>query len=197
MIFMQETALYAAEKRSDPILERKKFLAAAGAFAPIEWEAIPDLGLYMDQVVTYVATALAPLYGEEPKDLLTSSMVNNYVKQSLLPRPQGKKYYREHLAMLLMITSLKRTMAMDEIKRLFDVMVPDRRACYETFAACQKSLTGAREDCRAEAVMQKAIYVALLRLECLSMLETLYDRNCAAEEEKSAEKKRRREKDEE
>uniref|UniRef100_UPI003A952E65 DUF1836 domain-containing protein n=1 Tax=Hominenteromicrobium sp. TaxID=3073581 RepID=UPI003A952E65 len=91
-------------------MERKKFLAAAGAFAPIEWEAIPDLGLYMDQVVTYVATALAPLYGEEPKDLLTSSMVNNYVKQSLLPRPQGKKYYREHLAMLLMITSLKRTM---------------------------------------------------------------------------------------
>ena len=201
MIFMRETALYAAEKRSDPILERKKFLAAAGAFAPIEWEAIPDLGLYMDQVVTYVATALAPLYGEEPKDLLTSSMVNNYVKQSLLPRPQGKKYYREHLAMLLMITSLKRTMAMDEIKRLFDVMVPDRRACYETFAACQKSLTaalaGAREDCRAEAVLQKAIYVALLRLECLSMLETLYDRNCAAEEEKPAEKKRRREKDEE
>ena len=58
-------------------MERKKFLAAAGAFAPIEWEAIPDLGLYMDQVVTYVATALAPLYGEEPKDLLTSSMVNN------------------------------------------------------------------------------------------------------------------------
>ena len=41
MIFMRETALYAAEKRSDPILERKKFLAAAGAFAPIEWEAIP------------------------------------------------------------------------------------------------------------------------------------------------------------
>ena len=39
--------------------------------------------------------------------------------------------------------------------------------------------------------------VALLRLECLSMLETLYDRNCAADEEKSAEKKRRREKGEE
>lgn len=45
---------------------------------------IPDVGLYLEQVVRYVNSHLAIL--GEPA--LTSSMVSNYVKQRLIPAPQ-------------------------------------------------------------------------------------------------------------
>ena len=55
---------------------------------------IPDVGLYLEQVVRYVNAQLAPL--GEPE--LTSSMVSNYVKQGLIPSPVKKSYTAEHLA---------------------------------------------------------------------------------------------------
>ena len=58
---------------------------------------IPNVGLYLEQVVRYVNAHLAPL--GEPE--LTSSMVSNYVKQSLIPAPIKKTYPSEHLARLL------------------------------------------------------------------------------------------------
>lgn len=87
-------------------------------YEPASWSQIPDLGLYMDQVVTYIEGLLAPLYGEEAKGLITPSMINNYVKIGLLPRPLGKKYYREHLALLMMIVTLKPVASIDGIRKL-------------------------------------------------------------------------------
>ena len=154
----------------------------------------------MDQVVTYIVGALAPLYGGDEKELLTSSMVNNYVKQELLPRPQGKKYYREHLATLLMITELKRTMSMDEIKKLFVIMGEDRRACYESFVAHQRTLLAAAANAAdhndAHDVLEKALAVALHRLECQTLLGEQYEQYCAAQKkaQAQAQKKRKKEK---
>ena len=45
------------------------------------YEQIPNVGLYLEQVVRYVNAHLAPLGESE----LTSSMVSNYVKQGLIP----------------------------------------------------------------------------------------------------------------
>lgn len=87
-------------------------------YEPAIWSLIPDLGLYMDQVITYIEQQLEPLYGAGAKGLITPSMVNNYVKSGLLQRPLGKKYYREHLALLLMIVTLKPVASMDDIARL-------------------------------------------------------------------------------
>lgn len=75
------------------------------------WEMLADIGLYMDQVVTLTERVL-PLGG------ITKAMVNNYVKNGLLPRPVGKKYDREHLALLLEIGVLKQAMSMEHIARL-------------------------------------------------------------------------------
>ena len=63
-----------------------------------QWELLPDIGLYMDQVITLMDRTFSPAL---PKGEMTKSMVNNYVKVGLIPRPVGKKYDREHLAMLL------------------------------------------------------------------------------------------------
>ena len=87
-------------------------------YEPVPWMLIPDLGLYMDQVTTYIERQLETLYGERAKGMLTPSMINNYVKTGLLPRPLGKKYYREHLAILMMIVTLKPVASMDDIARL-------------------------------------------------------------------------------
>jgi hypothetical protein len=87
-------------------------------YEPAAWALIPDLGLYMDQVITYIEQQLEPLYGEAAQSLLTPSMINNYVKTGLLDRPQGKKYYRSHLALLMMIVTLKPVASMDDIARL-------------------------------------------------------------------------------
>ena len=55
------------------------------------WEELPDLGLYMDQVLIVVEGALRPLFPNDPV-VLTSTMVNNYVKQQVLTPSEKKKY---------------------------------------------------------------------------------------------------------
>ena len=74
---------------------------------PVEWDALPDLNLYMDQVIGYMSRQLIH-YEEE--DRLTSAMVNNYIKDDLLPRAEGKRYGRTHLAYLTAICALKQVL---------------------------------------------------------------------------------------
>lgn len=81
---------------------------------------LPDIPLYMDQVLTYIDDQLRPLLPEGEK-LLTSSMVNNYVKQKLVPMPQHKRYSRDHVALLIFICLMKRTASIGDIARLFAV----------------------------------------------------------------------------
>ncbi len=80
-----------------------------------EWEELPDFGLYMDQLVTYVARTFPGISGRLD---LTPSMINNYVKAGLIHKPAGKKYSRESLAQLLMITLMKVTTPLDVMNKL-------------------------------------------------------------------------------
>lgn len=81
----------------------------------VTWEHLPDLDLYLDQVVTYLSRDQVKGC---PEGELTPSMVNNYVKEGLLPRAVGKKYNREHLVFLKMINALKQVYNVKEIKDL-------------------------------------------------------------------------------
>ena len=69
------------------------------------WEEIPDFGLYMEQVVVFLSDALCFMPApESPKErLISSAAINNYVRLRLMPAPVKKRYYRVHLAYLLMI----------------------------------------------------------------------------------------------
>lgn len=62
---------------------------------PVDWEGFPDIGLYMDQLISYMPRQLIH-YGEG--EALTSAMVNNYIKDGAMPRAEGKRYSRTHLA---------------------------------------------------------------------------------------------------
>lgn len=78
---------------------------------PVEWESLPDLSLYMDQVLSYMTRQLIGL-GED--GALTSAMVNNYIKDGLLPRAAGKRYSKTHLAYLTAICALKQVVSVKE-----------------------------------------------------------------------------------
>ena len=55
---------------------------------PAGWDDLPDIPLYMDQVVGYLARQMVSM-GEG--DALTSAMINNYIKDGLVVGAHGKK----------------------------------------------------------------------------------------------------------
>ena len=83
------------------------------------WEEIPDLDLYMDQVLNLIRRYLR-YYPSFEEASVTSSMVNNYVKAGLLPPPVRKRYATEHVARLFMICILKNSLPIATIKKIFD-----------------------------------------------------------------------------
>lgn len=82
---------------------------------PGSYYDFPDIDLYMDQVLSYLSRQQTALSDSEK---LTSAMVNNYIKEGLLPRANGKRYSREHLAYLSIISRLKQVLSVKEIDLL-------------------------------------------------------------------------------
>lgn len=82
------------------------------------WDEIPDLDLYMDQVLSLLKRYLGSIQQTDDKGI-TSSMINNYVKQGVMPAPAKKRYTREHIVYLIMIYILKSALTMVQIRTLF------------------------------------------------------------------------------
>ncbi len=117
-----------------------KWLADVDEQLPVDWTLLPDIGLYMDQVQTLIDRQLE-LYQQEKADkLLTSAMINNYIKDGLLPRAESKKYSPVHLALLTMIATLKQVLSMQHLNRLLAVYrePADVARLYTLFLAVQK-----------------------------------------------------------
>ena len=98
---------------------------------PVGWDALPDIDLYMDQVVSYLARQTAG--GNEPS--MTSAMINNYVKDGLMPRACGKRYHREHLVYLTVIGLLKNVLTVKDMKLLLEqeIREGEEEQFYERF----------------------------------------------------------------
>ena len=99
------------------------------------WDQIPSLGLYMDQVVTVIEKSLAPILDFSREAFITSSMVNNYVKLGIVQKPEKKKYSREHIAGLMVITILKQSIAISDIRLGIDEVIKnqERAEAYDSF----------------------------------------------------------------
>ena len=84
-----------------------------------EWERIPDFGLYMDQIIGLLTEYLDYLPPEIKSDrIITAATINNYVRMKIVPEPQNKKYYRVHIAYLIMICTLKQTLNIATIQSI-------------------------------------------------------------------------------
>ncbi|MDL2319484.1 DUF1836 domain-containing protein [Eubacteriales bacterium OttesenSCG-928-A19] len=140
-------------------------------FQPAAWDELPDLGLYMDQVITFLERQFRPLYGESRR-IVTPAMINNYVKSGLISRPVGKKYSREQLAQLSMLCSLKQAISLEDARLLLAVPEDgDIRTVYEAF--CQQQRTVAErlgESLVDRSPMECAIWAASFRILCEEML---------------------------
>ena len=90
---------------------------------PVPYETLPDIDLYKDQVLAYMQRQQAPGSLQEE---LTGAMVNNYIKNGVLPRPEGKRYRRQHLAMLTAVCQLKQVLSVAEAGQLLAAQ-PDAR----------------------------------------------------------------------
>lgn len=89
------------------------------------WEELPQLELYIDQVVIYLQELLSPF---DKEGSVTPTMINNYVKQKIVSPPTKKKYSREHLACFFVIFTMKRLMNISTLGTIITQM----RAIYET-----------------------------------------------------------------
>lgn len=78
------------------------------------WDELPAVALYMDQVLIILQDAVSPLL-KPGESAATATMINNYVKIKLIVPSQKKKYSKDHLARLIMITLLKRVLTMSEL----------------------------------------------------------------------------------
>lgn len=94
------------------------WLASLQDKRPGNWEQLPDIGLYMDQVLTYVDRQLSLYRRSDKEHVLTPAMINNYIKDNLLPRADMKKYAPNHLAILTMIGALKQVFSMQDLQIL-------------------------------------------------------------------------------
>ena len=78
------------------------------------WNELPDIELYMDQVVNIMDRHLN-CFAQEGSKIITSTMINNYVKQKIVKPPKNKKYDRVHLAYLIPVCILKQVIGIPEL----------------------------------------------------------------------------------
>ena len=91
------------------------------------YNELPAIELYVDQVLKYVELTFAPLEIYSKERALTNAMVNNYVKQGVVPRPVKKRYSRVHIAYLMIAYLSKQIFTIDEIAQMIKV----QNSCFD------------------------------------------------------------------
>jgi len=166
----------------------EKWLDTAAATGPAPWHTLPEIELYMDQVLSLINRPFEVL--SVPTDRpLTSSMVNNYVKDKVVPAPVKKKYTRDHLTALYILCMLKSEFSLPEIRSLMEGLsetLPTEEL-YTAFAqaqdAClQEAVAAVRQGLNAEKSEQYKLAMALAleanakRLVAARLLDSLSEK---------------------
>ena len=97
----------------------------------IREDKIPDLDLYIDQAEMFFKTQFENLDLSGGKSVITKAMINNYTKNELIPRPEGKKYTQSHILMTAMIIYLKGIFKIEEIEVLMRPLVENHKSEFE------------------------------------------------------------------
>ncbi|MBQ0037801.1 MAG: DUF1836 domain-containing protein [Clostridiales bacterium] len=104
-----------------------------------EWDAIPDFGLYMDQVVILLEKYLTfiPDPSGNKDRFITSAIINNYVRLKIMPAPIKRKYHRVHIAYLIMILTLKQSLSISDVQKIIPSNLSDEdiKAVYQAYSA--------------------------------------------------------------
>ncbi len=169
---------------------------------PVSWSEFPDIGLYKDQIVSYMQRQLIHF---EENGQITSAMVNNYIKDKLLPRADGKKYSREHLAGLTEICILKQVLTVRDTGLLLQQELgrDEHEVFYLKFreildTALTKTSERIDSDWEAEALSDMALRLAISsycdKLAAERLLEIIRERVTAVELKNSEKKPEKQQK---
>ncbi len=105
------------------------------------WEELPNVDLYMDQILTFINSSLSECINfsedEDKNKILTKTMINNYVKNNILEPPVKKKYSKTQCAKLFVICILKQVFSMNEISSLINIALEstDISHAYNSFCS--------------------------------------------------------------
>lgn len=160
---------------------------------PGGWDDIPDIDLYKDQVIGYMQRQHI---GSDAGDSVTPAMINNYVKQKVMPKPEGKRYSREHIASLTMIVLLKQIVSVSDVKTLVDLLSggDSLRPLYEMFLAdLDEELSKTNEligaDLSVEELSELALRLAVSsyadKLACECIIDILSGENDGKSKDKN------------
>ena len=128
--------------------------------------ALPEIDLYMDQVIGYLNRLLCRICRSEDGAPLTPSMINNYVKGG------QKKYNRDRIAMLYMLCCLKQNLTISEAAALLGG--EDTEALFARFRILQtEALRGLSAAVPAADADAASLREAALRLSLHSAAERL------------------------
>ena len=103
-------------QEQSPVQRLSAWLEDLEKFDLPDWDSLPQLDLYMDQVILLLNRYLSPIVGEER--YVTASIINNYVRMKVMPPPVKKRYARTHLAYLIIICTLKQSLSISCIQRM-------------------------------------------------------------------------------
>lgn len=104
------------------------------------WKEIPNIGLYMEQVTALLSDYLDYLPPElKEEQFITAATINNYVRKKIMPEPVKKKYYRIHIAYLIIICSLKQSLSIPTLQTMVpaDLSENELEQFYSAYATRQ------------------------------------------------------------
>lgn len=136
------------------------------------WSELPNIELYIDQVICYLDDCLLNYVSKENEEhILTKTMINNYVKHSVIMPANNKKYGKEHIAKLFIICILKQLYSISDITNLISLMI-ERNTIEEVYNSFCKELEDAvlvifnNESCFSEneSMMKNIVFSFVYKL---------------------------------
>ncbi|MGN0298971.1 MAG: DUF1836 domain-containing protein [Lachnospiraceae bacterium] len=139
------------------------------------YQEIPEVGLFLDQIVRLINSYLEPLGKLE----LTPSMVSNYVKHKLIEPPVKKQYQRDQIAYLIFMAMAKTVLSLEEIRRLFELQKESYTSEVAYNYLCEEfenvlQYTFGNKDSLEEVGVTHTQIKTLLRIMIVTMANKIY-----------------------
>ena len=160
-------------------MAKKQSISIENVHIP-RWNELPNVDLYMDQILTFINSSLSECIknGEneekekEKNQILTKTMINNYVKNNILEAPVKKKSSKTQCAKLFVICVLKQVFSMNEISSLINIALEstDISNAYNSFCSlfeeAIKSTFEKKEFSKVDASNDKRYLLKSVLLAC-------------------------------
>ncbi|MDD6467371.1 MAG: DUF1836 domain-containing protein [Erysipelotrichaceae bacterium] len=106
----------------------------------IEIQDIPNIPLYMDQILMMMDTKLQDNKIDDKEKIMTKTMINNYSKAKIIKPIKGKTYSKEQILQILMVYRLKNSLSMQQMKQVMKTMYDQLNLEEEGFERCYKRM---------------------------------------------------------